>query len=287
MKRNTRRIFIIAVTLLAVLLCGTICFLAVRQDISYRIKTDIQAVFAPSFSLDEAKTKTCEMSLSDLQSDNRVVFDQSLMLINQEHLLADSFIADVDRYLDSDVVFNVCAHDAYQALASQVNKLFEQKLYIRSAYRSASEQQDELQADGDTATFVGASEHQAGLALDVYIPYYAGKTFLKTDVGLYVNRHCHEFGFIIRYPSYGQDSTGILFEPWHLRYVGKPHAEIITNHFLTLEEYIFGLELQKLYAFQSYIITRQSGDVFTVPCEFKSATVSSDHIGGYIFTFEQ
>lgn len=270
---------------LAVLLLGIVVFLALRQDVTYRLKSNMQAVFAPSFFMTESHAETTQMSLSDLQNDSRVTFDQSLMLINETHLLTGDFTAEICAYRDTDVLMNLCVHDAYESLAKHINDKFGQKLYIRSAYRTAEEQQEETEANADTATQVGASEHQAGLALDVYIPYYAGNAFLKTDVGRYVNTYCHEFGFIIRYPSYGKDSTGISFEPWHLRYVGFPHSEIITKHYLTLEEYVDELELGKLYAYQTYIITRQSGDNFLIPCEFQTATVSFDNTGSYILTF--
>ncbi len=274
-------------------LCAGILFLIVytsaffvwRQDIYYRLKSNVQAVFASSFDLQTSDAETVQMTLAELQNDSRVTFDQSLLLINNEYMLTDGFEAEVAAYGDSDVLMNVCMHDAYRALAEHIAQTFDQKLFVRSAYRSIQEQQEELEADSEHATQVGASEHQAGLALDVYVPYYAGKAFLKTEVGRYVNSHCHEYGFIIRYPSYGEDSTGIPFEPWHLRYVGFPHAEIITKHYLTLEEYIGSMEHGKLYSYQTYIISRQSGTEFVVPHEFRSATISPDHMGAYILTF--
>ena len=54
--------------------------------------------------------------------------------------------------------------------------------------------------------------------------------------------HCHEFGFIIRYPADKEDVTQINYEPWHLRYVGIPAATYIMENGLCLEE--FHVELQ-------------------------------------------
>lgn len=284
MKRISKRV-LIPLTAVLVLLCGVIIFFAVRRDITYRIKTDLQAAFAPAFALQEVETETIQVSLAELQADSRVHFDQSMMLISDRYLLAEDFSADVSTYGDSDVLMNTCIHDAYRALAEHIAQAFDQKLYVRSAFRTLEEQLEEEQAGANTATKVGASEHQAGLALDVYVLYYAGKAFLKTEVGRYVNSYCHEYGFIIRYPSYGTSETGIPFEPWHLRYVGFPHAEIIAEHFLTLEEYIGSMEHGKLYAYQTYVISKQSGTEFAVPREFRSATISPDHTGAYILTF--
>ena len=50
--------------------------------------------------------------------------------------------------------------------------------------------------------------------------------------------HCAEYGFILRYPKDKQDVTGIIFEPWHFRYVGVEIATYIMQNGLTLEEYL-------------------------------------------------
>lgn len=49
--------------------------------------------------------------------------------------------------------------------------------------------------------------------------------------------HCHEYGFIIRYPADKEDVTEINYEPWHLRYVGKEAAQRIHDEGITLDEY--------------------------------------------------
>ena len=50
--------------------------------------------------------------------------------------------------------------------------------------------------------------------------------------------HCAEYGFILRYPNNKTEYTGIIYEPWHYRYVGPEYAEDIYNSGLTLEEYL-------------------------------------------------
>ena len=261
-------------------------FFSARKDIAYRLKTNVQAVFAPKFTLTEAETETMQVSLNKLLDDVRTTTDQSLLLINTVHLLSEDFSAEIAPYRDTEVLMNVCLQESYALLSRQLDELFGEKLYIRSAYRTEGEQRDEVEANAENATQVGASEHQAGLALDVYVPYYAGSAFLKTEAGRYVNEHCHEFGFIIRYPSFGKSVTGIAFEPWHLRYVGAPHAEIIAENFLTLEEYIEMLEIGVIYQYGGYYITRQRGDSFTIPTTYEYAVISEDNTGTYILTFK-
>ena len=282
-KKRCLLISLIVILLLAV---TVVSFLFVRQDITYRIRITAKAVFAESFSPAVSDCTTMQMTLAELQNDARVTFDQSMLLINEDHLLSNSFQAHAETYQNTDVIMNVCMHDAYQALSEHVSRIFGEKLYIRSAYRTAEEQLKEIAKNTDSATQVGASEHQAGLALDVYVPYYAGKAFLKTEVGRYVNSNCQEFGFIVRYPIYGEDITGIPYEPWHLRYVGTPHAEISASHCITLEEYIDCFEIDTLYTYQSFILSRQKGDTFTVPNDFDSLVISQDHTGSYFLTFQ-
>jgi len=83
----------------------------------------------------------------------------------------------------------------------------------------------------------GASEHQTGLALDVTVAGDLTEDFGKTAAGKWIEENSHRFGFIIRYPQSKTEITHIIYEPWHLRYVGLPHATIMFENNLTLEEY--------------------------------------------------
>ena len=83
----------------------------------------------------------------------------------------------------------------------------------------------------------GASEHQTGLALDVTITGDLTQAFADTSAGKWLAVNSHRHGFIIRYPQAKTDITHIIYEPWHLRYVGLPHSIIMYENNLTLEEY--------------------------------------------------
>ena len=50
--------------------------------------------------------------------------------------------------------------------------------------------------------------------------------------------HCADYGFILRYPKSSQDITGVIYEPWHYRYVGVEAAQAIMSQGITLEEYL-------------------------------------------------
>lgn len=88
----------------------------------------------------------------------------------------------------------------------------------------------------------GTSEHNTGLAADVVTPQYQSLNagFAKTEAAKWMKENCARFGFILRYPEDKQEITGIIFEPWHFRYVGVEHAEKIMEHGICLEEYLSG-----------------------------------------------
>jgi len=91
----------------------------------------------------------------------------------------------------------------------------------------------------------GASEHQLGLAADVTTPGFLAmkdpliEAFAKTPQGVWLAKMAHETGFVIRYPEDKLKSTGVCYEPWHLRYVGPVHARRMRRWRMCLEEYLF------------------------------------------------
>lgn len=89
-------------------------------------------------------------------------------------------------------------------------------------------------------TLPGSSEHQLGLSLDIYTNSYMSldEGFGDTKAGIWLQNHCAEFGFILRYPKGKEMYTGIDYEPWHFRYVGKTAAKEIMGQGISLEEYI-------------------------------------------------
>lgn len=95
-----------------------------------------------------------------------------------------------------------------------------------------------------SVTVPGASEHQIGLALDIvsntYVTLDSG--FGETEAGIWLKEHGCEYGFILRYPLGKEYITGIQYEPWHFRYVGKTAATAIMEQGITLEEFLEDLK---------------------------------------------
>lgn len=275
-----------------ILVAGIALLLNKRPDYLYLISEYVSGFTAAPVQLAETDADAIPMktyTAEELEADERITVNQSMLLINSDYPLEDSFAAQTTAYQEGEgaLIMNSCITEAYQQLAAAVKEQYGETLYVKSAYRTAAEQTDELAAHGETAAAIGCSEHQAGLALDVYVPYYAGRAFLKTEAGQYVNSHCWEYGFIIRYPYYGEAQTGIPYEPWHIRYVGAPHAEIIYKGNMTLESYYEALEIGCFYEYGDYWITRQNGGSFTLPEEFETGVVSPDHQGNTVITLRR
>ena len=94
----------------------------------------------------------------------------------------------------------------------------------------------------------GSSEHQTGLTIDVSaqsVSYRLDQRFGDTKEGKWLAKHCHEYGFIIRYPYDKEIITGYSYEPWHIRYVGTTVAAYLYKNNLTLEEY-YGVTLKDM-----------------------------------------
>ena len=85
-----------------------------------------------------------------------------------------------------------------------------------------------------------ASEHCAGLAIDITSEYYpyVSTGYGKTAEAIWMKENAHRFGFILRYPAEKEYITGVHYEPWHFRYVGVEAATEIYERGLCLEEYL-------------------------------------------------
>ena len=132
----------------------------------------------------------------------------------------------------------------------------------------------------------GASEHQTGLAIDVSDNGVLSRKFADTQAGKWLGENCYKYGFIMRYTAEKQDITGVIYEPWHLRYIGSPHSEYMYNNNLCFEEYIELLQSQLHITipqndgmkYDVYYTTDTSKDFQNI------IDISRDNCGGYIIT---
>lgn len=129
----------------------------------------------------------------------------------------------------------VCS--AYRSIARQ-DELFNQ---MKQDYMAQG--MSEADAYAKTATIRtphGCSEHSSGLAADIVAVNYQtlDDGYENTPEAQWLHAHAAEYGFILRYPKGKEDVTGIIYEPWHFRYVGTKNAQKIKDSGLCLEEYL-------------------------------------------------
>ena len=226
------------------------------------------------------------VSLDEFLGYDNVMVDESLLLVNEKHKLNENYIPQTTFHQERDVEMNICAKESFDELSKALFEETGETLFISSAYRDFEKQKEVKEEEGKTAQEPGCSEHQTGLALDVFVKNFAGESFIKSPSGQFINENCGDYGFIIRYPIFGEKKTGIPYEPWHLRYVGYPHSRIINQSKITFEEYIDFFETGKFYKYENYVITRQNTKNIFVPKSFESAVVSEDNTGAVIITFK-
>ncbi len=176
--------------------------------------------------------------------------EYALVLVNGEIMLPDDFTLKT-RAFDGVEVNTVM----YEALCEMMDAARADgcRLWLASGYRSVEKQTDILNRavqnrmkDGMTEDMAykdalktiqkpGCSEHHTGLAIDFNDVSYS---FEESFEYAWLKENAAEFGFIERYPEDKEEITGILFEPWHFRYVGKEHAGRMVQLGVCLEEYL-------------------------------------------------
>ena len=178
-----------------------------------------------------------------------------LVLVNKLHAVSKNYkptdMVVMDNKLTTwqNLEMKSDAYDAYLKLYRAAKKKGF-SLKVCSAYRTYSTQKtlyaNAVKTKGRKTANIrsaraGRSEHHTGYAIDITsksMGWGLKQDFADYPDGKWINDHCHEYGFIIRYPKGKTDITGYDYEPWHLRYVGVDAAEKITEQGITLEEYL-------------------------------------------------
>ncbi len=129
--------------------------------------------------------------------------------------------------------------DAFYKMQEDCKKQTQAQLMVNTSYRSFNYQAEVFKIhDKSIVATPGHSEHQTGLSLDITSIEHPEKwAFEKSREGKWMREHCHEYGFILRYPAGKEHITGYGYEPWHLRYVGIKAASRIHSEAITLDEY--------------------------------------------------
>lgn len=282
-KTNKKRLIIIVIC--AVLMAAALFSAYVLRYHFWRIYGFIDGMRKGENGIVSEMNVNAEMlksiDVANLESTEGIVYSNVLWLVNSSHPLSEQDVPAVAVIDDKNSVSTYAFYDL-QRLFAEVKNKFGKELLLTSTYRTR-EYQAWVYENNPYAVPAGTSEHETGLAVDVKIDGYPQKRFINSNVGRWMAKNSYKFGFIIRYPMWGEKITGVEYEPWHLRYVSAPHAEIIYRCKITLEEYSSIYEEGKFYTYGDYVISRQSGESgeLLLLKTVGEVHVSPDNAGGY------
>ena len=198
------------------------------------------------------QTKT-EVPIESETSDTEL-----LMLVNKDHAVPDGYEVEEHWLKNGRVSVSDLMYDALKDMLTDGSE-DGREFVVASGYRSSEYQNQLLEEDildsmekygmtwqeaydkeSQETMPAGHSEHETGLAVDLVAVSYQVLDAQQeyTAENQWLREHCHEYGFILRYPEGKGDITGINYEPWHFRYVGKEAAREIMERGITLEEYL-------------------------------------------------
>lgn len=187
------------------------------------------------------------------------------ILVNKENLLARDFVPEAlveiheptGSKLDKTYVnrLNVEAYKAFKEMQKEALKAG-YEIFVDSSYRTYDYQEKVFnhvvseKGMAHALKFVavpGGSEHQTGLAVDIIFRRNNEMIEEQTENDpeikwLFAN--AYKYGFILRFPKGKEAVTGVGFEPWHFRYVGKELSKELFDSDMTLEEY-YNLQKKK------------------------------------------
>lgn len=185
---------------------------------------------------------------TDIKQANTTI--PQITLVNKYNYLASDYIPNnleniSTKYSSKSIKLVKEAKESFETLASNAEQE-NIKIIALSAYRSYSYQEtlynNYVKKDGINnadkySARPGHSEHQTGLAVDVYNGNISYTEFEHTKEFIWMQKNAHKYGFILRYPQNKEQITGYQYKPWHYRYVGIKIATDIHNKNLTYEEY--------------------------------------------------
>ena len=180
-------------------------------------------------------------------------------------------------------------------------------IMIVSAYRSFDEQESIYSSkaiEGEDkgalqwVAIPGGSEHHTGYAFDFGLYTSNGYSYKYDGKGIYsyILENAYKYGFILRYPEDKTSKTSIYYEPWHFRYIGRPHAYILESKGMCLEEYIeylksFPYDGTHFYAkdfdgtdYEIYYVKSEGGATRLPVPKDRKYSISGNNIDGFIVT---
>ena len=205
-----------------------------RYEISYSV-CDTNNNCIKEKRVVNVKEKTEEVVVHEpvIEEKNGITYVDGILLVNKKYGLPKNYDPGVNKEAlemvklmqkDAEVLgLNLPIVSSYRSYKTQ------EKLHATYAKKDGEEKASTYSA------LAGHSEHQTGLAFDLGS---TDSSFANTNEAKWLKENAHLYGFIIRYPKDKTNITGYIYEPWHVRYLGKDVAKKVWQSGLTLEEYL-------------------------------------------------
>jgi D-alanyl-D-alanine carboxypeptidase len=224
--------------------------------------------------------------LEDILPPEALIVSKAGTKLNQE--AADALVQMIQAAADQGIGgFTLVSGHREVGYQSELFEKKVQKYMAEGLDRAAAEQKAR-----EIVAVPGESEHHTGLAMDLPSQEHImlETSYANTINGRWLSENAWRYGFIIRYPQDKTDITGISYEPWHLRYVGKPHSELMHREGWCLEEYI-----QILRQNRGLTAKTEDGTIWQIDYQIPENGMiviplivgtksSGDGLGGYIVT---
>lgn len=253
-KTDVRLPAVIMGTVLILILCGRVIFTSGIGEITGQA-AESQAVGAAA-AVDVASGQKDNREEQAHQMKDAQEYEWNLLLVNPWNPIPENYEPELTYLRNGQAVDSRCYPELQQMMddcrtagleplicASYRTKDKQEALLEDKEARLIQEGCPEDEAETEAAKVVaypGTSEHQLGLALDIVdVSYQQLDTEQEnTPVQQWLMKNSWKYGFVLRYPADKSDITGIIYEPWHYRYVGKEAAAEIYENKLCLEEYL-------------------------------------------------
>ncbi|MCI9077680.1 MAG: M15 family metallopeptidase [Lachnospiraceae bacterium] len=268
LKRLFRNVFCCVIC--AILVSGIFCFICLKgNDKTETVaKTGYGSMLRSSYN--QKKDSAYLQDITVLKKENSIkkhyrdkkclnIYNKNkecLMLVNRDNPLPEDYSYSLKYICNGRLQASSYLYDSLVKMLDDA-KIQGYSYWIASAYRSYEKQQRLVEEDvnilvGKGMSYInaleevyketmpaGCSEHQTGLALDILCSGNTNMDVSQMDEpgNKWLRENCYKYGFILRYPEDKSAVTGVNFEPWHFRYVGKEAAKYITKNNITLEEF--------------------------------------------------
>lgn len=223
------------------------CTIEAYYENDFRLVATMEVIIIDPYVITQPETPKPETSKPSAPSYNGshkmevidgITYFDGVMIANKTYTLPASYNPGVQP-VAMDAFYDMQAAAAADGIS----------LWILSSFRSYEDQdviynryvaQEGRDAADTYSSRPGHSDHQTGYTFDLNS---LEQDFQYDPAGKWLDKNCYKYGFIIRYPKGKESSTGYIYEPWHVRYIGVDLATKVTQSGLSLEEY-FGITSQ-------------------------------------------